>query len=134
MIILLHLKRIKKGFKMSNSLNKQSVKRVGMVIKLRPECIEEYISLHADSHPGVRDLLLKYNLHNFSIFLQKIGEEYFEFGYYEYTGSAFDLDMAGLAAEQRNLEWLKVCDPMQIPLEGAKGWTEMEQIYYNGVK
>ena len=25
----------------------------------------------------------------------------------------------------------KVCDPMQIPLPGAKGWTNMEQVYLN---
>jgi len=39
--------------------------------------------------------------------------------------------MAGLAAEQRNIEWLKLCDPMQLPLEGESGWAIMQQIYYN---
>ena len=58
-----------------------TVKRVGMVIKLRPEYVEQYLSLHADSSPGVRDLLTKYHLKNFSIFLHKIGGEYFEFGF-----------------------------------------------------
>ena len=40
------------------------VKRVGMLIKLRPEHVEAYLKLHADDHPGVRDLLQKYNLRN----------------------------------------------------------------------
>lgn len=39
--------------------------------------------------------------------------------------------MAALAAEPRNIEWLKVCDPMQIPLPGSDGWTEMKLIYNN---
>jgi L-rhamnose mutarotase len=108
-----------------------TVKRVGMVIKLRPEYVEQYLSLHADSSPGVRDLLTKYHLKNFSIFLHKIGGEYFEFGYYEYTGTSFESDMKNLAAEKRNIEWLKVCDPMQMPLEGENGWAEMRQVYYN---
>ena len=108
------------------------IRRIGMVIKLRPECVEQYLKLHSDSEPGVRDLLLKYHLTNFSIFLHRIGGEYFEFGYYEYTGTSFENDMAGLAAEQRNIEWLRVCDPMQIPLEGEKGWAMMKQVYYNG--
>ena len=109
----------------------QSAKRVGMVIQLRPEKMEEYKRLHADANPGVRDLLQKYHLRNFSIFLQQIDGKWYEFGYYEYTGKDFAADMARLDAEPRNLEWLKVCDPMQMPLPGAKGWTQMERVYYN---
>ena len=107
-------------------------KRVGMVIKLKPEFIEEYKALHADSNPGVRDLLNKANMHNFSIFLMQLEDgNYYEFGYYEYTGDDFEADMAWLAKQDRNIEWLKVCDPMQIPLEGYDGWAEMELVYYN---
>jgi len=109
----------------------QPTKRVGMVIQLRPEKLEEYKRLHADANPGVRDLLVKYHLRNFSIFLQQMEGKWYEFGYYEYTGKDFEGDMAKLDAEPRNTEWLKVCDPMQIPLAGAKGWTKMERAYFN---
>ncbi len=109
----------------------KQVKRVGMVIGIRPEMIEKYKALHADSNPGVRDLLNKYHMHNFSIFLHKIDGKWYEFGYYEYTGKDYEGDMAKLDAEPRNKEWLKICDPMQIPLEGYTGWAEMEQVYYN---
>jgi len=109
----------------------QKVKRVGMVIGIRPAKIAEYKELHADSKPGVRDLLNKYHMHNFSIFLHQIEGKWYEFGYYEYTGNDFEGDMAKLAAEPRNTEWLKVCDPMQIPLKGEKSWAVMEQVYYN---
>jgi L-rhamnose mutarotase len=109
----------------------QPTKRVGMVIQLRPEKLEEYKRLHADANPGVRDLLVKYHLRNFSIFLQQIEGKWYEFGYYEYTGKDFDGDMARLDAEPRNTEWLKVCDPMQMPLPGAKSWTKMERVYFN---
>ncbi len=107
------------------------MKRVGMVIRLKPECVAEYRRLHADSNPGVRDLLAKYHMRNFSIFLHQIGEEWYEFGYYEYTGSDFEADMKALAAEPRNQAWLEMCDPMQLPLAGACGWTEMERVYFN---
>ncbi len=107
-------------------------KRVGMVIKLKPEFIEEYKAIHAASNPGVRDLLTEANMHNFSIFLMQLEDgNYYEFGYYEYTGDDFEADMAELAKKDRNIEWLKVCDPMQIPLEGYDGWAEMELVYYN---
>ena len=110
----------------------KEIKRVGMVIKLKPEYIEEYKALHADSNPGVRDLLVEANMRNFSIFLHQLDDgNYYEFGYYEYHGEDFEADMAKLAKEDRNIEWLKICDPMQVPLEGYEGWAEMEQVYYN---
>ncbi|MEI7901681.1 MAG: L-rhamnose mutarotase [bacterium] len=107
------------------------VKRVGMVKQLRADKIEEYKRLHADSNFGVRDLLGKYHMRNFSIYLQQIEGKWYEFGYYEYTGKDFAGDMAKLDKEPRNIDWLKVCDPMQIPLPGAKSWTEMERVYFN---
>jgi L-rhamnose mutarotase len=102
-----------------------------MVIEIRPECVAEYRCLHAEGHPGVRDLLAKYHLHNFSIFLHQVAGKWLEFGYYEYDGDDFDADMEKLAAEPRNLQWLELCNPMQRPLEGASGWAVMEAIYFN---
>ena len=111
---------------------KKEVKRVGMVIKIKPECIEEYKAIHSDSNDGVRDLLIEANMRNFSIFLHQLDDgNWYEFGYYEYTGDDFEGDMAKLDKHTRNIEWLKVCDPMQIPLEGYESWAEMEQVYFN---
>jgi len=108
------------------------VKRVGMVIGINPEIIAEYKELHADSNPGVRDLLTKYNLRNFSIFLKQLDDgNWYEFGYYEYVGDDFEADMAKLDAEPRNKEWLEICDPMQIPLKGETSWAIMEEVYHN---
>ena len=106
-------------------------KRVGMVVGLNPADMTEYKRLHADEHAGVRDLLNKYHMHNFSIFLHQIDGKWYEFGYYEYTGDDFEGDMARMNAEPRIEEWLKVCDPMQSPLPGEKSWVTMEQVYYN---
>jgi len=106
-------------------------KRIGMVVGIRPEVIPEYKRLHAADNAGVRDLLTKYNMHNFSIYLHKIDGKWYEFGYYEYTGDDEEADMAKLDAEPRNKEWLKVCDPMQVPLEGETGWVRMEEVYHN---
>jgi L-rhamnose mutarotase len=117
----------KEGEKTNNEM-----KRVGMVIKIDSARIKEYIAMHADSSPGVRDLLEKYNLRNFSIFMTQLDDgNFYEFGYYEYTGSNYEADMAALDAEPRNKEWLKICDPMQIPLKGEISWKKMKQVYYN---
>jgi len=111
--------------------NRPEPKRVGMVVGIKPEMISKYKELHADSNPGVRDLLTKYNMHNFSIFMHEIDGKYYEFGYYEYTGKDFEADMAALAKEPRNIAWLEMCDPIQLPLPGETGWAEMEQVYFN---
>jgi L-rhamnose mutarotase len=109
-----------------------SVKRVGMVIELRAEKADAYRELHSDANPGVRDLLNKYHMHNFSIFARKLddGKEYL-FGYVEYTGDDYEADMAALAAEPRNTAWLEQCDPCQKPVEGEESWAVMERVYYN---
>ncbi len=109
----------------------QPVKRVGMVIGVRPERLSAYRSLHADSNPGVRDLLSKYHMRNFSIYLRQLDDgKCYLFGYYEYTGADYAGDMTRLAAEPRNKAWLAVTDPMQIPLPGQTGWAPMEELYH----
>jgi len=118
------------------SINKEwheDVKRVGMVVKVKPEMLDEYKELHADNNAGVRDLLIKYNMRNFSIFLVQLADgDWYEFGYYEYWGHDLDADMAKLASEPRNSEWLELCDPLQEGiLPGQEGWKIMDRIYYN---
>jgi L-rhamnose mutarotase len=107
------------------------IKRVGMVIGVRDECIPDYTTIHADEHPGVRDLLARANMHNFSIFIKQFPDgKHYLFGYYEYTGIDYDADMQTLAGEQRNIEWLAMTDPMQIPFPGEKTWSIMDQVYF----
>lgn len=111
----------------------KGVKRVGMVVKVRKGKLEEYKKLHADSNPGVRDLLTKYGMHNFSIFLVQMADSaWYEFGYYEYWGNDLDGDMAKLAAEPRNKKWLELCDPLQeAVLPDQQGWEQMDRLFYN---
>lgn len=108
------------------------VRRVGMVIGIKPDKISAYEALHAASNAGVRDLLTKYHMHNFSIFIHQLDDgKYYLFGYYDYTGSDYDADMAKLSAEPRNQKWLSMTDPMQAPLQGEKSWAKMQEVYHN---
>jgi L-rhamnose mutarotase len=108
------------------------VQRIGMVIGMRPDRITAYEAIHAASHHGVRDLLNKYHMHNFSIFLHQLDNgQYYLFGYYEYAGDDYKADMAKLAAEPRNQEWLSNTDAMQIPLPGEKSWSVMREVFFN---
>jgi L-rhamnose mutarotase len=108
------------------------VQRVGMVIGLRDEAVEEYRRLHADDEPGVRDLLRKHHITNFSIFLHRLPDgRLYEFAYYEYRGTDLHADLAALDAEPRNRAWLARCDPLQVPLPGEASWSVMESVYWN---
>jgi L-rhamnose mutarotase len=110
----------------------QPCQRIGMVIGIKPDRISAYESLHAASNKGVRDLLNKYHMHNFSIYIHQLDDgRYYLFGYYEYTGVDYKGDMHKLALEPRNNQWLQMTDPMQVPLAGEKGWSTMQEIYHN---
>jgi L-rhamnose mutarotase len=111
----------------------QTMKRVGMVVKIKEDQLEAYKKLHADDNPGVRHLLTKYHMRNFSIFLVQLADGgWYEFGYYEYWGNDLEGDMAKLDAEPENIKWIEKCDPMQEGiLPGQKGWKMMDRIYYN---
>jgi len=106
--------------------------RIGMVIGIKPDQMSAYEALHAASNPGVRDLLEKYHMRNFSIFIHQLDDgKYYLFGYYEYTGEDYKADMAKLGAEPRNQKWLSVTDPMQVPLAGERTWAMMREVYNN---
>jgi len=108
------------------------MKRIGMVIGIKPDRIAAYEALHATSNPGVRDLLNKYHIHNFSIYLHELDDKRFcLFGYYEYTGNDYEEDMQRLNNEPRNIEWLGVTAPMQIPIRGSEAWAIMREVYHN---
>jgi len=109
-----------------------AIKRVGMVIGVRDDRVEEYRAVHADTHPGVRDLLSAAHMRNFSIFLDRLPDgKLYLFGYYEYDGDDYEADMARLDSEPRNKEWLAMTAPMQIPFPGQKGWKIMDEVYHN---
>lgn len=106
--------------------------RIGMVIGVKTDQIKAYEALHAASNPGVRDLLNKYHMHNFSIYIHQLDDgKYYLFGYYEYTGTDYKGDMEKLAAEPRNQKWLSVTAPMQVPLTGEQTWATMKEVYHN---
>ncbi len=116
----------------ANSRSEAATQRIGMVIGIKPDRISAYEALHAASNPGVRDLLNKYHMHNFSIFIQQFDNGlYYLFAYYEYTGRDYKADMDKIAAEPRNREWWGLACPMQIPFKGEPTWTMMREVYYN---
>jgi L-rhamnose mutarotase len=107
----------------------QVTKRIGSLIRVRPEFEERYIILHKHTFPGVLAQIHRANIRNYSIFLR----DGMLFSYFEYVGNDFTHDMAGIGEDQTTREWWKLTDPMQEPLETRKEgewWATLEEIFY----
>ena len=105
------------------------MQRYGMLIKVKPEKLDEYKELHANPWPGVLKTVHDCNIRNYSIYLK----DGFLFGYYEYIGEDYAADMAKMAADPVTQEWWKHTDPCQEPLSTRKEgewWVIMEEVFH----
>ena len=107
------------------------MQRMGMIIGIQPEHIEEYKQLHADCWPAIREGLRQCQIHNYSIWLHE-GENLL-FGYWEYHGDDFEADMQRMAADPVTQRWWDLCSPCQRPVATRKSgehWSQMEQVFF----
>ncbi len=105
------------------------MRRYGMVIKVRPEKLDEYKQLHTAVWPGVLKMIKECNIRNYSIYFK----DGFLFSYFEYWGSDFDSDMVKMASDPTTQEWWKVTVPCQEPLEtrsDKEWWAKMEEVFH----
>ena len=71
------------------------MKRIGEMIRVKPEGKQAYIDWHANPLPGVNEMIKECNIQNYSIYSR--GD--YLFAYYEYVGDDFEADMAKMAAQ-----------------------------------
>lgn len=105
------------------------MRRIAMVIGVKPEKLAEYRALHADPWPGVLAALRAANVRNYSIFLK----DHTLFGYLEYHGDDWEADMARVAADPETQRWWTLTDPCQVKWATAgegEWWAHMEQIFH----
>ena len=108
------------------------MQRMGMVIGLDADRVEEYKRLHASVWPEILAKISECNITNYSIFLKE--PENLLFGYWEYTGTDFEADAALMAADPKTQEWWDVCMPCQVPLEtrmDGEWWAMMEEVFHH---
>lgn len=107
------------------------MRRMGMLIGVKPEMLETYKKLHSAVWPDVLAQIRNSNIRNYSIFLRE--PENLLFGYWEYHGEDFAADMAEMAKDKRTQEWWLLTDPCQSPLasrgEGEQ-WSMMEEVFH----
>jgi len=107
----------------------ERLKRVGSVIKVKPEKLEEYKRLHKNVWPEVLEMIKECNIQNYSIYYK----DGYLFSYFEYVGDNYEKDMEKMSQHKKTQEWWTVCKPCQIPLETRKDdewWAEMEEVFH----
>ena len=107
------------------------MQRMGMVIGLKPEKVDEYKRLHAAVWPDVLAMITACHIHNYTIYLKE--PENLLFGCWEYRGENFAEDAARMAADPTTQAWWAVCMPCQQPLATAKDgewWAMMEEVFH----
>ena len=113
---------------------KSKVKRVGMVIGVKPRMVESYVLIHKYTWPEVLQKIYEGNIREFSIYLYKLADKYYIFGYYEYVGDAFNADMATMDNDPATKAWIKFTDEgCQLPIPTrAEGewWAVMEEVFH----
>ena len=105
------------------------MKRYGMLIKVKPEKVEEYKKLHAAVWPEVLRMIKQCNISNYSIYLR----DDLLFGYFEYHGTDYEADMKKMAMDPFTQKWWDVCMPCQQPIDTNKEgewWSIMEEVFH----
>jgi len=97
------------------------MKRMGMVIGVKPERIAEYKKTHAAVWPEVLAKISDCNMRNYTIFLRE--PENLLFGYFEYHGVDWAADAAKMAADPKTQEWWAIHKPMRPRLPPATKTT-----------
>lgn len=104
-----------------------AVKRIGRVVRLQPEYVQEYMEYHRNIWAEVRESIKSAGIANYSIFY-KGG---LLFSYYEID----EADMGKLPDAFQNAacdDWESIMGRMQRSLDGKSGetWTQMDEVFH----
>ncbi|PSN69073.1 L-rhamnose 1-epimeras-like protein [Corynespora cassiicola Philippines] len=113
-----------------------SVRRIGQMVYLKPEYLEEYKKCHAAVWPEVLEQIKDSNIKDYSIYFLEVPRPML-FASFKWVGSDWDEDMKRMAANPKVQEWWKMTDSYQeSPHPGATGsasgpwWQVAEEVFY----
>jgi L-rhamnose mutarotase len=105
------------------------MKRIGFLLKVKEDRLEEYKARHQNVWPEMQEALRRTGWHNYSLFLASDG---LLFGYFE---TPVDLQTAvdGMSKEEVNARWQEWMAPFFENIGGKhadEGLVELEQVFY----
>ena len=105
------------------------MKRVGFLLKVKADKLEEYKKHHETVWPEMLAALSRTGWHNYSIFAREDG---LLFGYFE-AADNFQASLAGMAHEEINAKWQDFMAPYFENLSGAhadESMVELEEVFH----
>ena len=105
------------------------MKRVGLLLKVKPDLIEEYKEHHRNVWPEMREALSRCGWHNYSLFMREDG---LLFGYVE-TEDGLEAAVAKMDKEPINAKWQEMMGPFFEGIEGLppdKAMFEIEEVFH----
>ncbi|MCB0018596.1 MAG: L-rhamnose mutarotase [Anaerolineales bacterium] len=105
------------------------MKRVGFILKVKEDRIEEYKKHHEAVWPEMLAALSKHGWHNYSLFMLPDGTL---FGYFE-TPDSFQAALDGMAGEAINDKWQDFMSPFFEAPAGAHAdemMVEIQEVFH----
>ena len=105
---------------------------MGWLIGVKPERIEEYISLHANVWPEVLKTIQECNIRNYTIYLRE--PENLLFASFEYHGKDYETDMERMERDPYTQKWWALTAPCQEPIVSRKEneqWAPMREVFHS---
>jgi len=105
------------------------MKRVGFLLKVKPNKIAEYKEHHKSVWPEMLEALRRNGWHNYSLFIAEDGHL---FGYFE-TPESFQAALAGMAKEEVNTRWQEFMAPYFEALSAShpdQSMIELEEVFH----
>lgn len=105
------------------------MKRVGFLLKVKQDKIDEYKKHHEAVWPEMLAALSKHGWHNYSLFMKEDGTL---FGYFE-TPESFQAALDGMAGEEINDKWQAFMAPYFESLDGAhadESMVQLEEVFH----
>ncbi|MEM7345835.1 MAG: L-rhamnose mutarotase [Chloroflexota bacterium] len=98
--------------------------RVGFLLKVKEDMLEEYKKHHEQVWPEMLEALSRTGWHNYSLFMREDG---LLFGYFE-TPDTFQAALDGMAKEEINAKWQEFMAPYFENLGGKQADESMVQL------
>lgn len=104
------------------------MKRVGFLLKVKPELLDEYKKHHEAVWQEMLDALRRTGWRNYSIFAREDG---LLFGYFE-ADESFKASLDGMSKEEINLKWQEFMSPYFESISGRpdENMIELEEVFH----
>ena len=105
------------------------MKRVGFLLKVKADRVEEYRERHKAVWPEMKEALRRNGWHNYSLFMREDG---LLFGYFE-TEESFEAALEGMEKEEVNERWQASMAPFFEAPAGSRpdeNMVELEEVFH----